>query len=213
MSALLVKVCGMTNAETARRCDALGVDLVGFIFHPKSPRCVAPSLPAGLDLPRARKVGVFVHQGADEVRDLMERGRLDLAQLHGGQDRKFCRAVGPERVIKALWPERYASLDDLMSDLRRFAPVCRWFLFDAGSSGGGHGRTLAATLPEAGDIPRPWLLAGGLSPETLPAALALGPDGVDLNSGVESAPGVKDFDKLTRALDGLRPGRRSEETI
>ena len=212
MSPLLVKVCGMTRDDDARRCAELGVNLVGFIFHPASPRNVAPALPRSLTLPHTLKVGVFLQQTADEVRAIMDQGRLDLAQLHGGQDPAFCEAVGPARVVKVLWPERYAHLDDLMSDLRRFAPVCRWFLFDAGSSGGGHGRPLAASLPDVSDIPRPWLLAGGLSPDTLPAALALRPDGVDLNSGVESAPGIKDFDKLTRALGLLRPAALKEQS-
>jgi len=216
MTRLLAKVCGMTRPEDARLAAALGADMLGFIFHPKSPRNVAPSLPAGLDravdLRGALKVGVFVEQGVEEILALMAAGGLDLAQLHGGQDEAVCRAIGPERVIKVLWPERAANVEAFQAELDRFAPCCRLFLVDAGSGGGGHGREVADRAGEilaAARFPKPWLLAGGIGPETIGPALARfragqGPGGVDMNSGVECAPGVKDKDKLRAAFAALR---------
>lgn len=222
MSRLLVKVCGMTSQADARMCAGLGVDLLGFIFHQKSPRNVGPELPASLgpdDLPGVRKVGLFVAQSVDETLALMRAGHLDLAQLHGGQDLAFCealaRGIGPERVIKVLWPEKAAGLEDFQAELDRFAPVCGMYLVDAGQGGGGHGRGImegaATDLLLCADFPRPWLLAGGLSPATAGPALerlaplgARGPAGVDLNSGVESAPGVKDETLLRQALAAVR---------
>lgn len=203
-----VKVCGMTSPEDAAMCADLGASMLGFIFHPGSPRNVSPSLPAAMArVSTVTTVGVFVKQDAQETARILEAGGLDLAQLHGGQDEEFCEAVGPERVIKVVWPERYASKEELQAELDRFAPCCSWFLFDAGTSGGGHGTTLDLSFLDDLAIPRPWLLAGGLGPETIKAVLELRPenqpDAVDLNSGVESAPGVKSRDKLERTLEKI----------
>ncbi len=218
MTRLLAKVCGMTRAKDARLAAALGADMLGFIFHAKSPRNVEPGLPAGLDKTRdlrgALKVGVFVGQTADESLALMTAGGLDLAQLHGGQDEDFCRAIGPARVIKVLWPERAANLDSFQAEVDRFASCCRLFLVDAGGGGGGHGRAVddhAVEILAATRFPKPWLLAGGLAPATLEAALRrLRPAGVDMNSGVECAPGVKDKDLLRAAFDALRMAQSSQ---
>ncbi|OIN98436.1 MAG: hypothetical protein AUJ49_13285 [Desulfovibrionaceae bacterium CG1_02_65_16] len=213
----MAKVCGITRPQDARLAAALGADMLGFIFHPKSPRNVDSLVPAGLDksldLLGALKVGVFVGQGRDEILALMAAGGLDLAQLHGGQDEVVCRAIGPERVIKVLWPERAANVEAFQAELDRFASCCRLFLVDAGSGGGGHGREVADHAGEilaAARFPKPWLLAGGLGPQSIGPALARlrakgrGPAGVDMNSGVESAPGVKDKDKLRAAFAALR---------
>lgn len=214
---LLVKVCGMTRQADARLCAALGADMLGFIFHPASPRCTQPSLPAGLELPGVRKVGVFVAQTLADTLTLMQTGRLDMAQLHGGQDERFCAALaaelGQERILKVLWPERAASLADFQAELDRFAPFCGLFVVDAGSSGGGHGRPLDAPLLAAARFPRPWLLAGGLRPDNLATMLSqFAPKGLDLNSGVESAPGVKDETKLRAAFTAISTAQTSEVT-
>ncbi|EMG37798.1 phosphoribosylanthranilate isomerase [Desulfocurvibacter africanus PCS] len=206
----MIKVCGMTKPEDVRLCAQAGVDLLGFIFHPASPRFVTPDFPASLEpeaLGQARKVGVFVKETVVEVRHIMDEAQLDYVQLHSGQDPEFCRAVGSARVIKVFWPERYASLDELAEDMARFAD-CAMFLLDAGTSGGGHGRSLDfAALTEL-DSPRPWLLAGGLGPKNVRAAVeacaSANLAGVDLNSGVESAPGLKDIEKVRTAIAACR---------
>lgn len=201
MSELLVKVCGMTRAEDVTLCASLGVDMLGFIFHPPSPRCVTPAAARTFRAPGPRRVGVFVHQDPDQVLQVMEEAELDLAQLHGDQDEDFCRAVGPERVVKVLWPQRFQGLGDLEAELARFAPVCSVFLLDAGTSGGGHGTVLEAGRLKGLQCPRPWLLAGGMGPDTLVTSLrACTPPGIDLNSGVEHHPGVKDHGKIRAAL-------------
>lgn len=200
----LVKVCGITSVVDAAMCTGLGATVLGFIFHPSSPRNVAPDLPARInEVEVVRKAGVFVSQSAAEVVRIMDAGQLHLAQLHGGQDEAFCDAVGRERVVKALWPEKYESMADLQADLDRFAPYCARFLFDAGQSGGGHGRAMDLGFLTELDIPRPYFLAGGLGPDTIDRAMAYSPDGLDLNSGVESSPGVKDHDKLQATLNKI----------
>ncbi len=204
---LLVKICGLTRLEDVAVCTGLGADLLGFIFHPASPRHTDPALPANVRTCGASKVGVFVDQTADEINDLMKRGALQLAQLHGDQDPDFCRAVGGQRVIKTFWPSRYQTTAELETDLRRYQTCARYFLFDSGTSGGGHGATLDTAILHGLNSPLPWLLAGGLNPDNLDQALAVKPNGLDLNSGVESAPGVKDNGKLGevfRKLEGVR---------
>lgn len=221
LNGLLIKVCGMTREEDALLCAELGADLLGFIFHPGSPRNTTPEFPAGLDflrrgLPGVRKVGVFLDQKPMEALGIMAAGRLDLAQLHGGQTESFCQVLaermGPGRIIKVFWPEKAASLEAFQAELDRYAPYCGMMLVDAGSGGGGHGRGIenkAAEILAQARFPRPWLLAGGLNPENLPGLISRyrspgslsqgqGPDGVDLNSGVENRPGLKD-EKLLRA--------------
>lgn len=216
MKRLLVKVCGLTREEDVRRADELGADLLGFIFHKKSPRNVDPAFVAALPKTSARKVGVFVDQDADEVRAIMDAARLDLAQLHGDQDRAFCVRVGASRVIRVFWPARHAALEDartadglpgraLADEMRTYADAAAFFLLDAGTSGGGHGQAFDPGLLAGLESPCPVFVAGGLGPQNLAIALALpGIAGVDLNSGVESAPGVKDPDKLGAAFALLK---------
>ena len=196
----LIKVCGMTRAEDLEACRDAGVDLTGFIFHPKSPRYITPKQAA--DLPRiGLRVGVFVSQSAEEIRKIMDTADLDLAQLHGKQDEQFCKDVGEDRVIRVFWPAGYDSVKELNRDLARFAPVCRMFLLDSGTGGGGHGTTINWSGLKGLEAIRPWLLAGGLTPETVAKALEIcRPDGLDLNSGLESTPGCKDARLIQKAV-------------
>ena len=227
---LLVKVCGMTREADALLCAELGADLLGFIFHPGSPRNTTPEFPADLRLPRGvRKVGLFVGQNPMEALGIMAAGRLDLAQLHGGQTESFCAALaarmGPERIIKVFWPEKAASLEAFQAELDRYAPYCGMMLVDAGKSGGGHGRAIGADGEGKGaeilaqaKFPRPWLLAGGLGPDNIADMLSRfgsaghTPAGLDLNSGVESAPGLKDETRLRAAFAAINAAMRAAQT-
>lgn len=201
----VIKVCGITRQPDADACARVGVDLVGFIFHPASPRNVSPAAVARIETGSARRVGLFVSQGQREVLEIMDQARLDLAQLHGDQDPAFCRAVGPTRVIRAFWPERFGVRAALEDELEMFAPVVSYALLDAGQSGGGHGRSQNFEFLAGLQSPVPWLLAGGLSPDNLGQAMAAcAPAGYDLNSGLESAPGVKDHERLHRAVALIR---------
>ncbi|WP_432737858.1 phosphoribosylanthranilate isomerase [Maridesulfovibrio sp. FT414] len=201
---LLVKVCGMTRAEDVAACEELGADFIGFIFHPASPRNVEVNFARSVSGTKAKKVGLFLMQSAAETIKMMKQGGLDFAQLHGGQNEEFCRTVGREKVIKVLWPQRYESVQEFQHDIDRFAPHCSYLLFDAGTSGGGHGKTQPFEVFSEVTIPVPWLLAGGLSPDNLEEAITTArPHGVDINSGVESEPGIKDKNKLGAAFDAI----------
>ncbi len=136
----------------------------------------------------------------EEVQTTMQEAHLDFAQLHGGEDEAFCRAVGPQRVIKVLWPERL-GWQGLEQELARFAPVCAMFLLEAGASGGGSGKAMNWELLAGLKVPRPWLLAGGLGPHNVREAIAACcPTGVDMNSALETAPGIKDYALLHAAV-------------
>lgn len=204
MAEIPCKVCGITRLEDLRFCQERGVAFTGFIFVPSSPRRVTPefaaSLPAGAD----RKVGVFAGESVAAVRAVLAAAGLAYAQLHGGEDPAYCRAVGPERVIKTLWPARMER-GELAAAMERFAPHVAYFLLDAGSGGGGSGNTLDWNALRGLNAPKPWFLAGGLGPRTLKAALArCDPAGVDLNSALETAPGVKDHALIEAALAIVR---------
>ena len=98
---LLIKVCGMTQAENIRAAEDLGTDLIGFIFYPKSPRCVC-QLPAYLP-EKAKRVGVFVNQSKDELDMYADRFNLDYLQLHGNESPEYCRSLQSRgfKLIKA----------------------------------------------------------------------------------------------------------------
>lgn len=201
---MIIKVCGMTRPEDVEFCDTLGIDLLGFIFHPESPRNVTPGWVATQKPGRALKTGVFVRQGVEEISAIAAAAGLDLLQLHGGHTVEQCRDLGPERVIKTMWPQRYATTELLLADMLLFAPVCRAILLDSGTSGGGHGTSLNATDLQRLKCPHPWYLAGGLGPHNLTAMKFTGASGFDLNSGVENLPGIKDHEKIRTALHILR---------
>jgi len=175
MSRPLVKVCGMTRMQDVELCVDLGVDLLGFIFHPKSPRNADPDFVASVKTGKVSKVGVFVNQTAEEVLETMERCGLHAAQLHGGQDVDFCWKIGPDRVIRAFWPDTYPSPQALLR---------------------GTGNSIDIAMLQDIEILTPWFLAGGLGPHNIKEALTANPSGLDINSGVEKAPGIKDETKL-----------------
>ncbi len=209
MNGLLVKVCGMTRPEDVLGCAQAGANFLGFIFAAKSPRRVTPAQAAALPRTTAKRVGVFVEQSLDEVLAIMDQAHLDLAQLHGGQDPAFCRAVGPDRVIRAFWPQNHPDLASLAAEMAAFTGAIRFALLDAGVSGGGHGQSL--NFASLADLrpPMPWLLAGGLGPHNVAEAVRLArPHGLDLNSGVESSPGLKDLEKVRRCLWAVKEKRR-----
>jgi phosphoribosylanthranilate isomerase len=205
MSRPKIKICGLTRQRDATACKELGIDFCGFIFHPDSPRNVKPETASVLDTGPLLRIGVFVNQSAEEVRHIMDFADLDMAQLAGGQDEEFCAEVGPARVIRVFWPERYSGAEDLSADLRRFAGYSAYYLLDAGKSGGGSGRSLDFSRLQELDPPKPWFLAGGLGPHNAADAVSvLSPFALDLNSGVEVEPGIKSRQKIEETLDIIK---------
>ena len=116
----------------------------------------------------------------------------------------FCERIGPDRVIKVFWPSTYDSADAFVRDLDNYSEVCGHFLLDAGMKDqGGTGQTIDFNILQGIEIQTPWFLAGGLGLHNIDAALALNPPGLDINSGVESEPGIKDEKKMRDIFDHL----------
>ncbi len=200
----MIKICGLTRQEDAAVFSMLETSLAGFVFHSASPRTVTPEQAAAINTGPAMRVGVFVEQSVPEIQRIMKKAGLHLAQLHGDQGPEFCESLGKTNVMRVFWPERYATKEALRSDLMRYAPFCRFFLMDAGKSLGGHGKSLDWEHLKDLDSPKAWFLAGGLGPDNVLEAMATcNPCGVDLNSGVESAPGIKDHEKIKAVLQLL----------
>ena len=116
-----IKVCGITRQSDLSTAMGMGAHFCGFIFHPGSPRYIAPSRAAALDSALIRRVGVFVNQNAEEIMDIMKTARLEFAQLHGAHSLDCARRIGPEKVIRVLWPDRYESLDALQKEMELWA--------------------------------------------------------------------------------------------
>jgi len=209
-----VKLCGIRQLDQAQAIAALGFNLLGFICVPASPRYLPPeeirailqTLPADLD-----SWGVFAGADLKTLAETVTLAGVSGIQLHGAESPEFCRQVKerfPEReLIKAF---RLRSPEDL-AQLSDYAPWVDGFLLDAyhPQQLGGTGETLPWEWLQDFASPRPWFLAGGLTPENIPQALAyLTPNGLDLSSGIERAPGDKDLAKVTalkRTLASLIP--------
>ena len=196
-----IKICGLTRPEDVRYVNTAKPDWCGFILNfPSSRRNVTPeqarALRAGLD-PDIRPVGVFVDRPVEEVAALLNRGVISVAQLHGREDNAYIsvlRTLAPGCVVWRAFQLRsqadLAAADASGADL---------VLLD---NGRGTGQTFDWSL--AGSVHRPFLLAGGLTPESIPRAVAaLRPYGLDLSSGVET-DGVKDPAKIQAAVTAAR---------
>lgn len=209
MKDVLIKICGMREQADLDLAAALGVDLCGFIFAPQSPRAVTPERAAALDSGGMLRVGVFVTDDMRFIEETARTARLDRIQLHGDQSmtcaNRLSRTLGTGRLVRVLWPERYADRAALEDAMNRHAPSAGMFLLDAGVSGGGSGKRIGGGRLRGLNAPRPWLLAGGLTPENVKEAVAdCVPDGVDFNSGIESEPGRKNPSRMRAALAALR---------
>ena len=201
--AIRVKVCGLTRPEDVRRCVAAGVDALGLNFWPGSKRRV--SLDAAQELvrsmpPHVLRVGVFVRASAAEVRAAVARLGLGAVQLHGDEDPSEYAGLGAPlwQVIRVHGPGALSALP---------SPAAAAVLLDAhAETPGGTGRQLDwALVPLARRWGLPLWLAGGLTPENVAEAIRrAAPDGVDVASGVESAPGIKDTARVESFVAEVR---------
>jgi phosphoribosylanthranilate isomerase len=194
-----VKICGITNADDARFCASLGADFLGFVFVPSSPRYIAPEKAAEILLDRGdrvaaavQRVGVFRDESPETIRRIVRDVGLDIVQLHGNESDADVAAIGVP-VIKAF------RVDDVLPETVSSAD---WLMFD---SGGGTGRVFDWSLLARYRRGKPFFLAGGITPENVAAAIAaVQPDAIDVASGVERAPGIKDHDKVRELFERVR---------
>jgi phosphoribosylanthranilate isomerase len=199
-----IKICGIKTLQDAQAAIEAGADMLGFNFYPKSPRYISPDDCAPITTalvkqsPDVKFVGVFVDAPIEGIRKVMEHCGLHRAQLAGDEPPEMLSELGG-RAFKAIRPK---DVDEVIAALRRYLASSQdpAYLIDAAVKGefGGTGQTadwgLAASLSKR----LPILLAGGLTPRNVRAAIdQVNPWGVDVASGVESAPGVKDFQKMS----------------
>ncbi|MBX3277259.1 MAG: phosphoribosylanthranilate isomerase [Acidobacteria bacterium] len=194
-----LKVCGITSAADARAAIDAGARYLGFNFYAPSPRFIEPATARRIidELPdEVIPVGVFVNEPAPEnVVELMRASGVRIAQLHGDEDARYCERVGDHRVIKAL---RCGEGFNTATVLEYPASAILLDAWDAKLYGGTGRRVNWETAREAAKLVR-LFLAGGLAPENIAEAIeAVAPFAVDVNSGVESAPGRKDPKRLQR---------------
>lgn len=204
MNATAVKICGITRVEDALAAAALGAHALGFVFYPRSPRCVSPQQAALIVKrlpPFVTTVALFVNADAEEVNVILRAVPLDLLQFHGDESPEYC-AQFDRPFIKAL---RVRPGTDLLQYANQYAGA-RGLLLDAFVEGtpGGTGSSFDWGLIPA-SLPLPVVLSGGLSAANIAAAVRrVRPCAVDVSSGVEAAPGVKDMQKMRDFFQGVR---------
>ena len=198
-----IKVCGMSQPENVSAAVACGVDAIGMILHADSPRTISLEqaqavrsvVPAFVSL-----VGVFVDCDAEKINRYCEQASLDLVQLHGSESNGFGKQLS-RPFIKAI---RAQSKDQLNEQVQQY-PDARALLLDPYVKGqhGGTGKQLDLTLWPV-NSEQPLILAGGLSNENVKGAVqAVSPFAVDLNSGIEDSPGLKNINLLEQAIKSL----------
>jgi phosphoribosylanthranilate isomerase len=201
-----VKFCGMTRAGDVRLASELGVDAIGFVFAQRSARRIRPEearLMRNALAPLVDAVALFMDNTAEEVRDAVRQVRPTLLQFHGSEDDAFCRGFGVPWV-KAV-PMGDGKAESATALQSRY-PAAAGFLFDshATGTGGGSGRTFDWTRwPKT--LNKPAILAGGLTPENVfDAIIATQPWGVDVSSGIETGPGIKDGHRMRTFVEEVR---------
>jgi phosphoribosylanthranilate isomerase len=198
---MFLKVCGITRLTDALHAQQAGATALGFVFWPKSPRFIDPARAAAIirELPSTMAtVGVFVNETVDGIRDAAARSGINTVQLHGDEPPAYADAIGWP-LLRSMtvgeidgctaWPPGTVFLLDAVDPVRR------------GGTGGRVDWQRAATIARDRRV----VLAGGLTPANVKQAIAtVRPFGVDVSSGVEEAPGVKDFAKVTAFVANAR---------
>jgi phosphoribosylanthranilate isomerase len=198
---MFVKICGITREADARTAVENGASAIGFIFWPESPRYIEPERARGIVRmlpPFVTAVGVFVNEPVDRVNEVAEIAGLGAVQLHGDEGpevvdrltRPVVKALGHvDGAAAAQWPQRVTLLVDAEDRVRRGGTGAR-----ADWQGA---RALAAS--------RNVVLAGGITPaNVIEAVTAVRPFGIDVSSGVEDAPGIKNVDRIRQLFEALR---------
>jgi phosphoribosylanthranilate isomerase len=201
-----IKICGITRAEDAVLAATLGADFIGMIFVPESPRYLTAAQAAEIvravraEAPSSpRFVGVFRNATPETLRETAAVAGLDVLQLHGAESDDDIRAAGFP-VIKGIHVGATLPTTDAH-------PSAEWLLFDTlhERHSGGTGQRFDWQLLDAYRRTKPFLLAGGITPDNLADAIrTVRPDAIDLASGIESAPGIKDHQTLRILFERVR---------
>lgn len=198
---MIIKVCGMREVANICEVAQLGIDMMGFIFYPHSPRHVTVSVPRTVADKNLQRVGVFVNATIEDVLQMVESYDLDAVQLHGSETAVYCQMLrkrldASKRLVKAI---SVAGAEDVRK-YREYVGVVNLFLFDTKcKTVGGSGEQFDWTVLMQYDGDVPFLLSGGIGPDDADRILAFRHPkcvGFDLNSRFELEPGVKDVERL-----------------
>ena len=201
-----IKFCGMQRREDVFFAAKAGANFVGFIFYRPSPRYVSPEEVKRFifDLPQSvKKVGVFVNEELSVVRTLHRRLGLDVVQFHGDESPEYCR-----RALFPYW--KVIRVKEVASLKQADAYDTGVFLLDTHhpSHYGGTGSAFDWKMISQGwSSEKRFILSGGLNLKNIRAAADLRPFALDMNSGVEDSPGIKNHVKMTQVIEGLRKDR------
>ena len=204
-----IKICGLTRRQDVLSAAELGADLLGFVFA-KSPRRISPErmveISAGLP-EGVLKVGVFVDAPLAEIQDIAAFCALDVLQLHGSEDLDYCRVLEAYKLLKVFRLGVGRTLPQSSLSSYWAALFDTWLPEMAG--GGGKVFDWRQVLPWSGSR---FFLAGGLNPENVGEAITMTrPFGVDVSSGVESSPGIKDPSKIRKFIEMVKMAEKSGE--
>ena len=204
---MLVKVCGMREPENIETVAQLGVDMMGFIFYPKSPRFASQSVDRTAADKNVCRVGVFVNESVELISDKIQLFDLNAVQLHGNESRELCEQLheqnGLLKVIKAI---SVSTAGDILK-YKEYVGAVDYFLFDTKcKTVGGSGQQFDWQVLENYDGDVPFILSGGIGPEDVerirnfhhPKCI-----GIDLNSKFEMEPGLKDVEMLKTFLENI----------
>jgi phosphoribosylanthranilate isomerase len=200
MTGVRIKICGLTRADDVWAAVSHGADALGFVFVPASKRRISAAKAAELcrEVPAfVASVGLFLDQSAEEIHAILHQVPLSLLQFHGGEPADFCRQFG-RPYIKAV----SMSVGQPVRQAEKIFPDAAGILVDSHEPGGlgGTGKALDWSRIKAGA--KPLILAGGLNPQNVAAAVQLTrPWAVDVSSGVEVSPGIKDADLIKRFIE------------
>lgn len=214
---MIIKVCGMREPANIREVARLDVDWVGFIFYSKSPRVTDGSFLADDTLfagHHPRRIGVFVDASPESMMEAVNTYHLDYLQLHGHESSEVCRSLQKRgySLIKAF---SIATREDV-EKTQAYEGRVDYFLFDTKCEGyGGSGRRFDWSVLDTYQGETPFLLSGGIYPDSVKAICDFRHPqwaGIDLNSGFEIQPGLKDVNKLREFIRQVRPARSSRLT-
>jgi phosphoribosylanthranilate isomerase len=214
MMPLLLKMCGLRTPTDIQQAEAAGADWLGLVFYPPSPRAVSLEQAVGLRAAaqRAQVVTLTVDADDDALSAIIQHARPALLQLHGQETPERVAAVNARfglPVIKALGVKG----EETLHDARRYADVAAYLLLDAPPPPktlvpGGNAACFDWTILAGWTSPLPWLLAGGLTPENVSAALrSVSPNGIDVSSGIEERRGVKSAAKMQAFAHAVRKNK------
>jgi phosphoribosylanthranilate isomerase len=190
-----IKICGITEIDDALHAVDCGADALGFVFYERSPRAITPPKAQAIIAqlpPFVTVVGLFVNEDPRIIRDVADYCHLDMIQYHGDETSETVREA-PRRSIRALRIREDVTLDDLDAYPASGLLIDAWVAGEFGGTGVLSNWEIAAKIAKK----RPLILAGGLTPENVAAAIqTVRPYAVDVSSGVEYAPGRKDRKKV-----------------